>query len=278
VRQRVGVGEQPVDRGELTYSPAVGETGEVSVDYRVCNTAVVPSVCSDATLSVDIIPDTDGDGVPDSSDPDDDNDGVPGDLDPHPREALAVDDSVSTRQGVPVTVDVLANDDFLAGATVSLTNRGTGSGRAAVELDALSGELTYTPAADDVGPVSVGYRVCNIAVSPEVCGDATLVVDVLAQEVPGDVDDSPGDSGSAPGAGDPDGVSDDSTDRPVGSSSPDAQPAEGGVSPTSLAFTGAPSAAALVLVSIALMLAGLAAERRGPRVERRRSPGGDSTP
>ncbi len=63
--------------GELTYTPAAGEEGTtVSVDYQVCNTAVAPQVCDTATVWITVIPDTDGDGVPDDSDLDDDNDGI----------------------------------------------------------------------------------------------------------------------------------------------------------------------------------------------------------
>lgn len=40
--------------GEMTYTPAIGERGTVTVEYRVCNNAVNPPVCSTAVASIHI--------------------------------------------------------------------------------------------------------------------------------------------------------------------------------------------------------------------------------
>ena len=164
--------------GDVTYTPTAGETGDVTVDYRVCHTAVSPPVCADATVTVSITPDADGDSIPDAGDADDDNDGNPDTTDPNPRAAVAVDDAGSTLQGDAVTVDVLANDDLAAGSSVSLVDLGTGSALGMVTADPVTGELTYTPTAVETGDVTVDYRVCHTAVSPAVCADATLTIDI----------------------------------------------------------------------------------------------------
>jgi gliding motility-associated-like protein len=64
--------------GEITYTPAPGEEGTaVTVDYTVCNEAVNPAICSTNTVTINVLIDSDGDGVPDVIDIDDDNDGIP---------------------------------------------------------------------------------------------------------------------------------------------------------------------------------------------------------
>ncbi|MEM8594090.1 MAG: hypothetical protein AAGF06_04645, partial [Pseudomonadota bacterium] len=42
--------------GEMTYTPAASETGEVTLVYEVCNTTVTPNVCDSATVTMKVEP------------------------------------------------------------------------------------------------------------------------------------------------------------------------------------------------------------------------------
>ncbi|MFV0525826.1 MAG: Ig-like domain-containing protein, partial [Acidimicrobiales bacterium] len=201
------VGFDPLT-GRATYVPAPGEDGDVTIVYRVCNT--VTQVCAEATLTVttDINPDDDNDGIPDTTevgpdpnhpvdtdndgtpdylDPDSDGDGNPDGTDPHRIAPTATDDRMTVSGTDPVTIQILANDDFLPGpGTTIIRVGGTGGGRAS--FNPLTGEATYLPAPGETGDVTIVYRVCTT--STGVCRDATITVTVNA----------PG-AGTAPGAG-----------------------------------------------------------------------------
>ena len=121
--------------------------------------------------------DNDQDGIPDEDDLDDDNDGNPDTLDPNPLVARASDDTLGgeVEAGTPIKVNILANDDFIAGAQVSITNTGNGNATGLINFDPVLGELTYTPETAEQGQlVSIEYEVCNTAVNPEVCAIATV--------------------------------------------------------------------------------------------------------
>ncbi|MFC4721568.1 gliding motility-associated C-terminal domain-containing protein [Geojedonia litorea] len=166
--------------GVMTYTPAAGEEGTtVTVDYTVCNTAVSPQVCGTNTVSITVEVDTDGDGIPDSTDTDDDNDGNPDTTDPNPLVATTAADNLTVTEGTSNTVNVLTNDDFLPGANTSLVDAGTGTATGTVSFDASTGVMTYTPAAGEEGTtVTVDYTVCNTAVTPQVCGTNTVSITV----------------------------------------------------------------------------------------------------
>ena len=137
--------------------------------------------------------DTDGDGINDGqeaidgTDPnndceyiggtplatsDCDGDGNPNGTDPNPTVATAVDDNTTADVGIPKTLDILFNDDFLNGSTVTITG-GTAAGT--ISFDPATGELTYTAiAAEDNSTVTVTYEVCN----GTVCATATVFISI----------------------------------------------------------------------------------------------------
>ncbi|AUC85931.1 hypothetical protein CW731_11795 [Polaribacter sp. ALD11] len=173
--------------GEMTYTPAVGEEGTtVTVDYTVCNTGVNPAVCATSTITITVQKDNDKDGLPDVTDPDDDNDGNPDGTDTNPLVPTVTDDVLTIVEGGGAIVNVLANDDYLPGANTTLVDAGTGTAQGVVVFDPLTGEMTYTPAAEEVGlTVTVDYTVCNTAVNPAVCKTATVTI-ILQGDTDGD--------------------------------------------------------------------------------------------
>lgn len=149
------------------------------------------------------VTDTDGDGINDGqeaidgTDPnndcdsvggtplpasDCDGDGNPTSTDPNPDVATAVDDNTSADVGVPRTINILANDDFLPGSTI--TNLGTGTASGSISINQATGELTYTAvASEDNNTVSINYEVCNGAV----CDTATVNITIPAcSDIDGD--------------------------------------------------------------------------------------------
>ncbi|WP_298782176.1 tandem-95 repeat protein, partial [uncultured Polaribacter sp.] len=123
--------------------------------------------------------DTDGDGIPDSEDPDDDNDGNPDTTDDNDLVATTAPDELIVVEGVENTVNVLSNDDFIPGSTISITNAGTGTATGIVTFDPLTGEMTYTSAPGEEGTsVTVDYTVCNTDVDPNVCVTETVTITV----------------------------------------------------------------------------------------------------
>ena len=168
--------------GEIAYTPGASESGTVTVDYSVCNIAVLPNVCASATVTIQI--DTDGDGNPDDTDVDIDNDGNPNTGDPNPNVASTSPDALLAVQGAESAVDVLANDDFLANgtpgalSTITLVDAGTGTATGTIVFDASTGEFRYTPLAGETGELTVDYTVCNTTVTPNVCSTNTITISI----------------------------------------------------------------------------------------------------
>ncbi|MCK0158746.1 hypothetical protein MWU65_16255, partial [Cellulophaga sp. F20128] len=122
--------------------------------------------------------DSDGDGICNDGDPDDDNDGTPDGSDPNPLTPTAVDDFATMIQGVLGNINIVSNDDFSPGLNTTITRIG-GDASGIVALDNITGELAYTATAGEVGTtVTILYRICNTAVSPNVCADATVNITI----------------------------------------------------------------------------------------------------
>ncbi len=142
-------------------------------------------------------PDTDGDGISDGqevntdgTDPldscssvggtplptdDCDGDGNPNQTDPNPDSPVAADDLARADVGDPEIIDVLSNDDYLPGPSITLNDTGTGSAAGTVDLDPLTGLLTYTALAGEFNTtVTVVYQVCN----GPVCTTATVSISI----------------------------------------------------------------------------------------------------
>jgi large repetitive protein len=103
-----------------------------------------------------------------------DNDGNPNSTDPNPLVPTAVNDTFTSPIGVATSFNIIANDDFIPGANLSITAIG-GTALGTVSFDPLTGLITYTPLPSEGGSsVTVVYQVCNTLTN--VCATATVTI------------------------------------------------------------------------------------------------------
>lgn len=143
--------------------------------------------------------DLDGDGDPDSSDPnptnpciygigqvlanatavwnalDCDLDGNPNGTDPHVLLPIAQNDVLTAPFGQASSVNILANDDFLANDGNTITQAPGGTAGGVVTFDPVAGIMSYTPLASESGSaVTVVYEVCQ----GTVCATASVSISI----------------------------------------------------------------------------------------------------
>ncbi|TDS17116.1 gliding motility-associated-like protein [Maribacter caenipelagi] len=128
--------------------------------------------------------DVDNDGQPNHLDIDSDDDGHLDATDPNPYAPTAQDENVNATLGVATNINILSNDDYFPNnnpnnqGTTTITRTGGTAGGTAI-LDALTGELAYTPLLTENGStVTVIYQVCNTDPDPDVCETATVNITV----------------------------------------------------------------------------------------------------
>ncbi|WP_405413867.1 gliding motility-associated C-terminal domain-containing protein [Maribacter sp. Asnod1-A12] len=104
-----------------------------------------------------------------------DNDGNINGNDPNPFTPTANDDFTTADVGVAKVFNVLNNDDFLAGSTI--TDLGTGNASGIIAINQATGEITYTAlVSENPSTVTIDYRVCN----GTVCDTATYFITIPA--------------------------------------------------------------------------------------------------
>ncbi|WP_298488347.1 hypothetical protein, partial [uncultured Maribacter sp.] len=95
--------------------------------------------------------------------------------DPNPFNPTATDDFTTASVTIAKTFNVLNNDDFLVGSTI--TDLGTGTASGTVVINNATGEITYTaPISENFSTVSIDYRVCN----GTICATAIFYVEIPA--------------------------------------------------------------------------------------------------
>ena len=162
-----GTPDDPSD-DTVTYTPDTDFSGTDSFQYEICNS--VPN-CNSATVQV-TVQEVISAAVPQAN-----------------------DDTITTDQGVPIEIDVLANDSEVptvgsliasiqaSNGTVTINENGT--------PDDLSDDiLTYTPNEDFIGVDSFTYEICNEAKNCSEAAVEVIVQEVIAIPVPVATDDT----------------------------------------------------------------------------------------
>ena len=139
--------------GTITYTPNANFSGTDSYEYVVCDDGhPLPSLCDTGLVTITVVA---------ANDP-----------------PVAVNDTVSTDEDMPLVVDVLGNDSDPDGAidagSVSIIN---GPSHGTTSVDPTTGEVTYSPDANYHGPDSFEYVVCDNGM-PVLCDSATVVLSV----------------------------------------------------------------------------------------------------
>lgn len=142
--------------GTFAYTHDGSETTADGFEYEVCDDGVAPGpLCDVGAVAIDVLP---------VNDP-----------------PVAQDDLATTDEDVPVTIDVLANDDDVDGnlvpSSVTVTGLPDRGGRA--EADPSTGAVTYTPSLGFSGTESFIYQVCDDGTPlPAQCDSAAVTVTV----------------------------------------------------------------------------------------------------
>ncbi len=155
--------------GVVTFTPVANFTGTTTpVTYQVCdNGTPLPAQCDDATITVTVTAVNDA--------------------------PVANNDTQTTPEDAPVTINVLANDTDVDGtlvpgtidldpATPGVQTTFTVAGQGTFTVDPVTGVVTFTPVANFTGTTTpVTYQVCdNGTPLPAQCDDATITVTVTA--------------------------------------------------------------------------------------------------
>ncbi|MGR5163809.1 tandem-95 repeat protein, partial [Vibrio owensii] len=115
--------------GELVFTPAEDFNGEATITYVVTD----GELSDEATVSVTVNPVNDA--------------------------PVANDDSTTTDEDTPVTIDVLPNDTDVDGDTLTIVNASVPAEQGTVEI--VDGKLVFTPAENFNGEATISYTVSD---------------------------------------------------------------------------------------------------------------------
>ena len=147
--------------GTFNYTPDPGFVGEDVFTYSICDDQV-PSLCDSATVTITVLPDSNG---PDNDPP------------------FAGDDFVLTPQETPVTDNLLPNDYDINGDNIILnTTPISGPSNGTVTIQS-NGDYTYTPGPGVTGTDQFVYEICDDG-SPVLCAQATAYITVYPDNNP----------------------------------------------------------------------------------------------
>ncbi len=141
--------------GEYVYTPPAGYVGEDSFEYTVCDDGN-PQACDTATVYIEVLPI----GGPDNQAP------------------IANADTAGTEVDTPVSGNVLSNDfDPDGDPIVVTTTTVTTAEGVVVTIDPNTGDYTYTPPVGFTGDDSFEYTICDNG-NPALCDTAVVVITV----------------------------------------------------------------------------------------------------
>ncbi|WP_157418042.1 Ig-like domain-containing protein [Aequorivita capsosiphonis] len=97
---------------------------------------------------------------------------------------ITADDTASTQQDLPVTINVLANDsdgdNTIDPSTLTVE---IDAGDGITSVNSSTGEITYSPNLEFTGIDTFIYRVCDNG-SPSICNSATVTITVIGDDEP----------------------------------------------------------------------------------------------
>lgn len=151
--------------GSYTYTPDPGFEGEDSFTYVVCDDGI-PTLCDTADVTISVIPVTEDNDPP-----------------------VANPDAYVTLEDVPISGNILVNDDDPDGDNIILNvNPLTGPSNGSVTVSP-TGAITYTPNPGFIGQDSFTYEICDDG-TPVLC-DTTTVTIIVTPDYSGPSNDPP---------------------------------------------------------------------------------------
>ncbi len=138
----------------VSYQPSTAYYGTDSATYRVCGVNTLTPLCCSATITITIK------GVG----------------------PTAVNDTASTLYLIPVSVNVLSNDQ--AGVQPILVGSVTSNANQSLVVYNGAGTFTYSPPAGFSGPYSFNYTECDNSQPSSLCSTATVTITVGAPQPP----------------------------------------------------------------------------------------------
>jgi hypothetical protein len=105
-----------------------------------------------------------------------DGDGNPNATDPNKLTPVAKNDALQSSSTGVISGNILTNDDYLPGASISITRAAGGTATGTATFNVLTGVMTYVPAPSEGGTVTLIYQVCNTVTN--VCATATVTIEV----------------------------------------------------------------------------------------------------
>ncbi len=145
--------------GTYTYTPNPNFTGTDVFTYQICDGGT-PNLCDTATVTLTVTPVNDG--------------------------PIANPDNSTTNEDTPVTITVLSNDSDVDGALVpGSVTVGVQPANGTVNINTITGEITYTPNPNFTGTDTFIYQVCdNGTPLPALCDTALVTVTVTRATMP----------------------------------------------------------------------------------------------
>lgn len=146
--------------GSYTYTPDAGYEGQDSFTYTMCDDGI-PSLCDEATVFIEVIPITAGNEPP-----------------------IANADVAQTLEDVPVSGNILVNDDDPDGDNIILNTTPIVDPSNGLVTVQSNGDFTYTPNTGFTGTDTFIYSICDDA-TPSLCDTAIVTINVIPDNDPG---------------------------------------------------------------------------------------------
>ena len=150
-------------QGNYTFTPDTGFSGEATFQYRVCD-AGTPSLCDTATVTIEVIDNTNTDNNP----------------------VIGVEDNFTTETGSPVGGDLLANDSDPDGDNISINVIPVTVPSTGTLVINPNGTFTFTPAPNFTGEENFEYKVCDDG-RPQSCDTVMVMIEVLYNDGENDI-------------------------------------------------------------------------------------------